>query len=274
MEKLIITAAICGMGGTKEDNPAVPYTIEEIAAEAKAAFDAGAAVIHMHVRNDDGSVSFDKARYQKAVDAVEAACPGVIIIQPADGAAVDWELLENYKPGDDVKLPEMLTLPTGTCNWGGDGAYINEEADVFKRAAILKKLGIVPDLESFDKGMIDTIIKGDRLDLFAHPAHFDFILGVQMAANVRDLTFLASSLPAWATYTATGIGDDAWHIAAAAILLGGHVRVGFEDSMYLEPGVMAKSNGELVEKAAELARMLGREIASPDEARKILGITK
>ncbi|MBQ2747584.1 MAG: 3-keto-5-aminohexanoate cleavage protein [Firmicutes bacterium] len=274
MEKLIITAAICGMGGTKEDNPAIPYTIEELAREAKSAFDAGASVIHMHVRNDDGSVSFDKARYQAAVDAVEAACPGVIIIQPADGGAVDWETLENYKEGDPVKLPEMFTLPTGTCNWGGDGAYINEECDVFKRAGILKRLGIVPDLESFDKGMIDTIIKGNNIGLFDHPAHFDFILGVQMAANVRDLTFLSSSLPHWATFTATGIGPDAWHIAASAILLGGHVRVGFEDSMFLEKGVMAKSNGELVEKVATLAKLLGREIATPDEARKILGIIK
>ena len=274
MEKLIITAAICGMGGTKEDNPAIPYTIEELTAEAKSAFDAGASVIHMHVRNDDGTVSFDKARYQRAVDSIEAVCPGVIIIQPADGAAVDWELLESYKDGDPVKLPEMMTLPTGTCNWGGDGAYINEEADVFKRAAILKKLGIVPDLESFDKGMIDTIIKGDKQGLFEHPSHFDFILGVQMAANVRDLTFLSSSLPSWATYTATGIGDDAWHIAAAAILLGGHVRVGFEDSLYLEKGVLASSNGQLVEKARKLADLLGREIATPEEARKILGIIK
>ena len=104
-----------------------------------------------------------------------------------------------------------------------------------------------------------------------HPLHFDFVLGVQMSATIRDLVFMAGSVPAGSTWTATGLGKNAWHIAAAAISMGGHVRVGFEDNLYLEKGVLAQSNGQMVEKVVQLAKLLGREIASPAEAREILG---
>ncbi len=277
MEKLIITAAICGMGGTKEDNPAIPYTIEEFVREAKAAYDAGAAVIHMHAREDDGTVSERSKRFLDCMDAITAVCPGVIIAQPATGAAVTTEQLIALKSRSDapkdMRLPEVMTLPSGTCNWDGY-PYINTDETIFNSAQAMKRLGIKPDLELFDKGMIDTIKKGLALGYFDMPLHFDFIMGVQIAANVRDLAFMAASLPQPASWTATGIGPDAWHIAAAAILLGGHVRVGFEDSMYLSDGVLAKSNGELVAKAAKIAALLGREIASPAEARAMMGLSE
>ena len=141
-------------------------------------------------------------------------------------------------------------------------------------AKIMQERGIKPELEVFDKGMIDIALKADKKGLLNHPLHFDFVLGVQMSATVRDLTFMAESIPAGSTWTATGLGKNAWHIAAGTISMGGHVRVGFEDNLYLEKGVLAKSNGEMVEKAVQLAKLLGREIATPAEARKILGITK
>ena len=141
-------------------------------------------------------------------------------------------------------------------------------------AKIMQERGIKPELEVFDKGMIDIALKADKKGLLNHPLHFDFVLGVQMSATVRDLTFMAESIPAGSTWTATGLGKNAWHIAAATISMGGHVRVGFEDNLYLEKGVLAKSNGEMVEKAVQLAKLLGREIATPAEARKILGITR
>ncbi|PWM64573.1 MAG: 3-keto-5-aminohexanoate cleavage protein [Eubacteriales Family XIII. Incertae Sedis bacterium] len=273
MEKLIITAAICGMGGTKEDNPAIPYTVEEFVREAKSAYDAGASVIHVHAREDDGSVSERSERFKEIVSAIKAVCPGVIIIEPATFASFDMEELASIEEPRPAELPEVMTIPSGTCNWDGY-PYINTDETIFSSAQTMKRLGIKPDLELFDKGMIDTIKRGLEHGYFEQPLNFDFIMGVQIAANVKDLAFMASSLPCGSTWTATGVGKDVWHIAAAAILLGGNVRVGFEDSMMLKEGEFAKSNGELVAKAAELSRMLGREVASPAEARRILGLKR
>ncbi len=273
MEKLIISAAICGAEVTKEQNPAVPYTVEEIVREAKSAYDAGASIIHLHVRWDDGTPTQDKRRFQECVDAIRAVCPDVII-QPSTGGAVGMTDLERLQSTDIEPRPEFATLDCGTCNFGGDEIFINTDNTVMNFAKIMQERGIKPELEVFDKGMIDIALKADKKGLLNHPLHFDFVLGVQMTATLRDLVFMVGSIPKGSTWTATGIGKSAWHIAAATISMGGHVRVGFEDNLYIEKGVLAKSNGEMVAKAAELAKLLGREIATPDEARKILGMVK
>jgi len=271
MEKLIITAAICGAEVTKEHNPAVPYTIEEIVREAKSAYDAGASIIHLHVRWDDGTPTQDTKRFQEAVDAIKAVCPDVIV-QPSTGGAVGMTDLERLASTDIVPTPEFATLDCGTCNFGGDEIFINTDNTIFNFAKIMKEKGIKPELEVFDKGMIDIALKADRKGLLVHPLHFDFVLGVQMSATIRDLVFMVGSLPQGSTWTATGIGKSTWTIAAATIAMGGHVRVGFEDNVYLEKGVLAKSNGELVARVARLSREIGREVATPDEARVILGL--
>ena len=130
-----------------------------------------------------------------------------------------------------------------------------------------------PELECFDKGMMDIALKtAGRKGYLDEPMHFDFVLGVQMSATVRDLVFCVDSLPPGCTWTGCAIGKDEFKIAAASIAMGGHVRVGFEDNLYIEKGVLAKSNGELVEKVVRIAKELGREIATPDEAREILSI--
>ena len=138
----------------------------------------------------------------------------------------------------------------------------------------MQEKGMKPELECFDKGMLDIAMKAYRKGLLHDPLHFDFVLGVQMAATVRDLSFCVDSLPPGATWTGCAIGKDEFKIAAASIAMGGHVRVGFEDNLYIEKGVLAKSNGELVDKAVQIAKLLGREIATPDEAREILSIKK
>ncbi len=270
---MILTAAICGAEVTKEQNPAVPYTVEEVAREAKAAYDAGASVIHLHVRWDDGTPTQDKGRFQECTSAILALCPDVII-QPSTGGAVGMTDEERLQSTELTPPPEFATLDCGTCNFGGDEIFVNTDNTVMNFARIMQERGIKPELEVFDKGMIDIALKADRKGLLVHPLHFDFVLGVQMSASVRDLVFMAGSLPAGSTWTATGIGRYAWDIAAATIVMGGHVRVGFEDNLYLEKGVLANSNGELVAKAAALARLLGREIATPDEARRILSLKK
>ncbi|MFQ7739524.1 MAG: 3-keto-5-aminohexanoate cleavage protein, partial [Emergencia timonensis] len=233
MDKLIISACICGAEVTKEQNPNVPYTVEEIVREAKSAYDAGAALIHLHVRWDDGTPTQSKERFQECVDAIRKECPDVII-QPSTGGAVGMTDLERLESTDIVPTPEMATLDCGTCNFGGDEIFTNTDTTIENFARIMKEKGIKPELEVFDKGMIDTALKvADRKGLLVHPMHFDFVLGVQMTATIRDLVFMAESIPAGSTWTATGLGKNAWHIAAATISLGGHVRVGFEDNLYM-----------------------------------------
>ena len=271
MEKLIISCCICGAEVTKENNPAVPYTVEEIVREAKSAYDAGAALIHLHVRWDDGTPTQDKGRFQECVDAIRKVCPDVII-QPSTGGAVGMTDLERLQSTEITPTPEMATLDCGTCNFGGDEIFINTDNTINNFGDIMKERGIKPECEVFDKGMIDLALKAAKKGHIDYPMHFDFVLGVQMTATVRDLVYMATSVPAGSTWTATGIGKTCWDIVAATIALGGHVRVGFEDNVYMSKGVLAKSNGEMVERVVQMAKLMNREIATPDEARQILGL--
>ena len=271
MDKLIISACICGAEVTKENNPAVPYTVEEVVREAKSAYDAGAALIHLHVRWDDGTPTQDKGRFQEMVDAIRKECPDVII-QPSTGGAVGMTDLERLQSTEITPTPEMATLDCGTCNFGGDEIFINTDNTIANFGDIMQERGIKPECEVFDKGMIDLALKAAKKGHIQYPIHFDFVLGVQMTATVRDLVIMATSIPADSTWTATGIGKNAWGIAAATIAMGGHVRVGFEDNVYMSKAVLAKSNGEMVERVVQMAKLLNREVATPAEAREILGL--
>ena len=271
MDKLIISACICGAEVTKENNPAVPYTVEEVVREAKSAYDAGAALIHLHVRWDDGTPTQDKGRFQEMVDAIRKECPDVII-QPSTGGAVGMTDLERLQSTEITPTPEMATLDCGTCNFGGDEIFINTDNTIANFGDIMQERGIKPECEVFDKGMIDLALKAAKKGHIKYPIHFDFVLGVQMTATVRDLVIMATSIPADSTWTATGIGKNAWGIAAATIAMGGHVRVGFEDNVYMSKGVLAKSNGEMVERGVQMAKLPNREVATPAEAREILGL--
>ena len=271
MEKLIISACICGAEVTKENNPAVPYTVEEVVREAKSAYDAGASLIHLHVRWDDGTPTQDKGRFQEMVDAIRKECPDVII-QPSTGGAVGMTDLERLQSTEITPTPEMATLDCGTCNFGGDEIFINTDNTIANFGDIMKERGIKPECEVFDKGMIDLALKAAKKGHIDYPIHFDFVLGVQMTATLRDLVFMATSVPADSTWTATGIGRTCWDIVAGTIALGGHVRVGFEDNVYMSKGVLAKSNGEMVERVVQMAKLMNREVATPDEARQILAL--
>lgn len=271
MEKLIITAAICGAEVLKEHNPAVPYTVDECVREAKSAYDAGASIIHLHVREDDGTPTQDKERFRVIIEAIQSACPEVII-QPSTGGAVGMTDDERLQPTE--LNPEMATLDCGTLNFGGDEVFTNTENTIKYFGERMIERGIKPELEVFDKSMIDMALRLHKKGFILSPMHFDFVMGVNggIGGDIRDFTFLRHSIPADATYTVAGIGRFEFPLAACAIIDGGHVRVGFEDNVYLEKGVLARSNGELVAKAVRLGRELGREIASPSEARRILGL--
>ena len=271
MEKMFITAAICGAEVTKEHNPAVPYTVEEIGQEALRSFNAGASIIHLHVREDDGKPTQSKARFKACIDEIKRLCPAVII-QPSTGGAVGMSNAERIQPVE--LLPEMATLDCGTCNFGGDDIFVNTENTIKEFGTKLIELKIKPEVEVFDKGMIDMALRLNKKGFIKDPMHFNFVLGVNggISAEPRDFVFMLESIPANATFTVSGIGRFEFPMATLGIISGGNVRVGFEDNVYISKGVPAKSNAELVEKVVRIAGELGREIASPAEARKILGI--
>jgi len=271
MEKLIITAAISGAEVLKEHNPAVPYTIEECVREAKSAYDAGASIIHLHVRWDDGTPTQDKERFRVIMEAIRAEIPDVII-QPSTGGAVGMTNDERLQPTE--LSPEMATLDCGTLNFGGDEVFTNTENTIKYFGERMIEKGIKPELECFDKSMIDMALRLRKKGFILDPMHFDLVMGVNggITGGLRDFTFLTDSLPEGSTYTVAGVGRFEFPLAMAGIIHGGHVRVGFEDNVYLSKGVLAKSNGELVAKVVRMATELGRPIANPKEARQILGL--
>lgn len=271
MDKLIITACICGAEVTKEHNPAVPYTVEEIANEAYGVYKAGASIIHLHVRYDDGTPTQDVERFRECFEAIRAKCPDVII-QPSTGGAVGMSNDERLQP--ITLMPEMATLDCGTCNFGGDDIFVNTENMIKDFGEKMIARGIKPEVEVFDKGMIDMANRLCKKGYIKAPMHFDFVMGVNggISGEPRDLIFMKESIPQGSTWTVAGVGRYEFPMAVMGILMGGHVRVGFEDNVYLSKGVLAKSNAELVEKVVRLAKEFGREIATPDEAREILGL--
>ena len=275
MEKLIITAAICGAEVTKEQNPAVPYTVEEIVREAKSAVDAGAAIVHLHVREDDGTPTQSRARFQECTEAILKVCPNVILI-PSTGGAVGMTPDERLQSTDTTPIPEMATLDCGTCNFG-DEIFDNTMPTMRAFGKRMIERGIKPEYECFEMGHLDTILTMARKgEVPGAPMQFNFVLGVPgcTPATVDNLCWLVKNIPAGSTWTSTGIGRHAFTLAAPTIVMGGNVRVGFEDNLYLERGVLAKSNGELVDKVVRMAKLLGRPIATSDEAREILGLKK
>ena len=271
MEKLIITAAICGAEVTKEQNPAVPYTVEEIVREAKSAVDAGAAIVHLHVREDDGTPTQSKARFKECIDAIYKVCSDVILI-PSTGGAVGMTAEERLQPTE--LFPEMATLDCGTCNFGDD-VFENTMPMMRDFGKRMLENNIKPEYECFEMGHLDTVLNmAKKGQVPGAPMQFNFVLGVPgcTPATVSNLCWLVNAIPAGSTWTATGIGRHAFTLAAPAIAMGGNVRVGFEDNLYLERGVLAKSNGELVAKVVRIAKELGRPIATSAEAREILGL--
>ena len=271
MNKLIITCAISGAEVTKKDNPYVPYTVEETIEEAYQAYKAGASIIHLHVRKDDGTPTQSKLRYQKIMKGIRKRCPDVII-QPTTGGAVGMNRDTRLKP-TELNI-EMATLDCGTLNFGGDDIFVNTENDIKYFAERMKERHILPELECFEKGHVDMVLRLHKKGFMIEPLHFSFVLGVNggMTGEERDFHFMRESIPKHCTYSVAGIGRFEFSLAELAIQYGGHVRVGLEDNIYLEKGLLAKGNKELVEKVVSLAKKYNREIATPKEAREILGL--
>lgn len=272
MEKLIITCCVTGAEVTKEQNPAVPYTPEEIAQSSYEAYKAGASIIHLHVRENDGTPTQDKEIYRQNIELIKDKCPDVII-QVSTGGAVGMSDEERAQP---LELnPEMASLDCGTCNFGND-VFKNTPKTMEYFAKEMKKRGVKPEFEVFERGWIENAKWLAKQGLVDEPLHFDFIMGAPgtMPGDIKDLIYMMESIPAGSTWTVGGIGRFQLPMATAAIMLGGHVRVGLEDNLYYKKGVLAESNAQLVERVVRIAREFDREIATPDEAREILNLKK
>ncbi len=273
MEKLIITAAICGAEVTKAQNEFVPYTVEEMVAEARRAHEAGAAILHIHVREDDGTPTQDRERFRVIMDAIRAELPDVIMI-PSTGGAVGMSPEERLQATE--LFPEMATLDCGTCNFG-DEIFDNTMPTMRAFGKRMIENHIKPEYECFEMGHLDTILTmAKKGEVPGAPMQFNFVLNVAGCTpfTPKNLQWLVDAIPAGSTWTGTGVGRAAFTMAATTIVMGGNVRVGFEDCIYLDKGVKARSNGELVEKVVRISRELGRDIASSAEAREILSLPK
>ncbi|MDD5333214.1 MAG: 3-keto-5-aminohexanoate cleavage protein [Rhodoferax sp.] len=269
MQKLIITAALTGAEVTRAQQPALPITPEEIAVAAEECVKAGAAMVHLHARHADGSPTQDKETYRQIIAAIRRRCD--VIVQVSTGGAVGMTPQERLAP---VTLaPEMATLSMGSVNFGDD-VFMNHPADMEVFARAMQEMGVKPELEIFDSGMLSTASRWLKKGLLKSPLHVDFVLGLAggMAGTPQALLYLTQQLPAGSSWSVAGIGPAQLPLGTLAILLGGHVRVGFEDNIYYRKGELASSNAQLVARMARISQELGREVATPSEARALLGL--
>lgn len=276
--KVVLTAAIVGAETTRAQTPHLPLTAEEIGEEARRCVAAGAAVIHLHAREPDGTPTQSRARFAEFIDAIRARTD--VIVQTSTGGAVGMSIAERCQP---LELrPEMASLNVATMNFGDD-VFMNRRPDVVGVATTIRDRGIVPELEIYDVGHLDAARALVKQGLVKKPLHFQFVLGIPggIAATPRALELLVGELdhgfeatPEERSWAVAAVGRHQLPMAELAIRWGGHARVGLEDNIYLDKGVLAKGSAELVERAAGFARACGREPASPAEARRILGITE
>jgi 3-keto-5-aminohexanoate cleavage enzyme len=271
MEKLIITVAGVGAETTKEAQPGLPVTAEEIGVDAARCREAGASMYHLHVRRADGSPTQDGEVFAAAIAEIRERTD--IIIQTSTGGAMGMTADERLQP---LELnPEMASLTTGTANFGDD-VFFNDTALMYEFFARMKQKGVRPEFEIFEHGQIDNALRMVKKFGPAGPKlHWDFVLGVpgSMSGEPRNLMFLVDSIPKeGSTWTCTGIGR--WHMpmTMAALALGGNVRLGFEDNVFYHKGVLAGQNADLVGRVARIAKEWDRETATPDEARRILAL--
>jgi 3-keto-5-aminohexanoate cleavage enzyme len=264
---LIITAAVNGAETMREHNPNVPYTPAEIAQEAVRCHKAGASMVHVHGREDDGTPTQSREVFGKILDEIRERSD--ILVQFSTGGAV-WMSVEERIEALDLK-PDMATLTTGTVNFGEE-VFMNSMPMIRQIAERLNEFDIRPEIEIFDTGMVDTALRLVKEDVLGDPLHFDFVLGVPggMGGRAENLDFLVDMIPKASTWAVAGIGRHELPLAYKAVDMGGHVRVGLEDNIFVEKGVLAKGSFELVEKVVEYATDKGRDIATPDVARKTL----
>ena len=278
MAKVIVTAALTGVLATREQCPAIPYTPKEIGEEARRAADAGAAIVHIHARNPQGGPDWSVETFAEIFDEVRARTE--VIINFSTGA-VGVPAEERVAHIRELR-PEIAALNMGSMNYAiysekkkafyHDHVFANPFSDIQLFLETMKDAQVRPEMECFDAGHIGNTLPLIDMGVLDAPYQFSLIMGVLggIPGTTRHLVDQVDSLPQGSHWQVIGIGLNQWPLVASAIAMGGNVRVGLEDNFYLGEGRMAKSNGELVEKAAAMVRGQGRDVASIAESRKIL----
>lgn len=272
--KLIVTAALLGNGTTKEMNPAVPYTPEEIARDAVACVKTGASIIHIHVRDDQGRATMETQRFIDAHTAVVEALDreGLdAILNLSTGGLGSDELRTAHI---EAIQPEMCSYNPGSINWGKAFVYLNPPSLMERLGRVCQQTGTKPEIEIFDTAMFNNVRQCVKDGILVDPCHFQFIMGIPggMEGTMKNVSFLLDCMPEGSTWSITGIGR--WHMPMLlAGLAGGAngIRVGLEDGIWLEKGVPA-TNESFVKQAVALGKAAGRSIATAEEARQILGV--
>lgn len=274
-DKLIVNACLTGMVPMKTDNPNVPMTPEEIASDARRCVDAGAAIVHLHARDDEGLPTYRLETYEAVVAAVKERCPDVVVCVSTSGRT--FKAFEERSAVLDLGgglEPELASLTLGSLNFPTQ-ASVNEPEMIARLAGRMRERGIVPELEVFDLGMLDYAAYLAERDVLREPFYVNILLGSlgTLSATPANLTLLAQSVPPGATWSAAGIGRFQFQVNAMAVTMGGHVRVGLEDNLYMDTAKQElATNAALVERVVALALAAGREPASPDEARAMIGL--
>jgi 3-keto-5-aminohexanoate cleavage enzyme len=269
-DPVVIIVAPTGAEVTREQNPHLPITPEEIADEVASSASEGASVVHIHARHSDGRPTADPGVLRRIADLIRERCD--VVIGMSTGAEVGMSQEERIKVLD--ARPEIASLNCGSMNFGHE-IFDNSPALIEALAARMQADGIRPELETYDLGMLATVGRLIGLGLIHEPPLYNFVMGVQggIAASAENLLAMLRERPRLGQWTVSGIGRHQLPLVTLACALGGHMRVGFEDNIYYRKGELATTNAQLVARARRIAEELGRPVATPDQAREILGVT-
>jgi 3-keto-5-aminohexanoate cleavage enzyme len=280
-KKVIITAALAGSGVYKHQNPSVPYTPAEFAEEANKAYKAGAAMVHVHARHaTEGWPTSDVTIVKTIYNAIREKTPE-LIVQITSSVGLAYE--DRMAPIIALK-PEMSSLNTNTMNFSAmdrktgkivfDNVFTNTFTMLQDFGKKMEELGVKPEPEIYDIGGLDNWFLISKQGFFSQPYNYNFVWGVAGGFKFRPITFasLVDMIPPGSNFTTCGVGNEQFPAITQSCLMGGHMRVGLEDNVRVPSGELAKGSWEQVEWAAKIATCLGREPATPDEARKILGL--
>ena len=277
----VVTCALTGVLANRKQCPAIPYTPAEIGEEARRAYEAGASVVHIHARNDDGSPTFSPAVFAAIKQEVRKRSP--IILNFSTGTILE-DVTEQVTYIRESR-PEIAALNMGTMNYSKysakrkafdfDMVFPNTYGKIIKMLSAMNEVGVKPELECFDSGHTQGIAPLLDMGVLKPPLQFSFIVNVLggIPGHVESLQLQTTIMPAGSEWEVIGISHGQWRMLGAALVLGGNIRCGLEDHLYLPSGEMAKSNGELVEVAVRLTRDVGRRPATVDEARQILSLS-
>lgn len=273
-DKLIINAAITGMVPTKAMNPHVPITVDEIIADARRCRDAGASIIHLHARDANGEPTYRRETYQDILSGVRDACPDIILCVSTSGRVFKSFDERSEALDCDAPPPEMASLTLGSMNFPHTES-VNSPEMIRALAVKMREQGILPELECFDTGMVDYAHYLVEHGVLNTPLYCNLLLGSlgTLSATAYNLAMIVRALPPETTWAATGIGRSQFRINAMSITMGGHVRVGLEDNIwYDDERTRSATNADLIGRLVGISLACGREIATPDEARRIVGL--